>query len=476
MNVKSKILIVEDTVMVALHIRKSLELAGYDVVNNVSSGEEAIAYLKEEILPDIILMDIMLEGELDGIETTSLINKQFNIPIIYLTALSDHQTIERAKHTNPYGFVMKPFKELELHTNISMALHKSSIENKLRQSEDRFLSTVQSIEDMLVTLNTEGNITFINQSSAKALGILNNKEPYNKKFDEIFNFRLIDSVLAGEEKFRLFENYFYGNPIPERLQLINSLKENITVGDFSFSVISNQIGVADGYVIVFRNLQSKLKEEESLHEMEVRNLSFLIEGQELERARVSRELHDGLGQMLSALKMNFSGLKKYMPSNNIVRLNHFIDDTIGEVKRISNDLMPLNLNELDLSSCLESLCNGISSDKPKIVYYGDVSEFRTDSIVKINLFRIAQEAINNSLKYADAEIINVQLTKEGNFLFLSIEDDGKGFNKSNLYNKVRDTGHGLRNMEDRAKIVKGIIEIDSKKDFGTLVTVQLPIN
>lgn len=130
----TKILIVEDEGIVAQDIQKRLKQIGYDVPYISHSGEKAIEKAAE-IFPDLILMDIRLKGEMDGIEAARRIYNNFNIPIIYLTANIDENTIERAKETKPFGYIIKPFKERELYTTIEITLAKHQMEKKLKESE-----------------------------------------------------------------------------------------------------------------------------------------------------------------------------------------------------------------------------------------------------------------------------------------------------------------------------------------------------
>jgi CheY-like chemotaxis protein len=126
---KAKILVVEDQNIVALNIRNKLINLGYTVPGTASTGEEAIQKAKFTNA-DLVLMDIMLKGEKDGIEAAREIKKQLKIPVLYLTAYTDDETLARAKTTEPAGYISKPFKEEDLNISIAMALHKSKIERK----------------------------------------------------------------------------------------------------------------------------------------------------------------------------------------------------------------------------------------------------------------------------------------------------------------------------------------------------------
>ena len=118
-----KILIVEDEMIIAANTSLQLTNLGYEVSGIVSRGEDALLHIKEN-LPDIVLLDIQLKGELDGIETAHQMQKDFNIPIIYLTSNVDEAHFERAKRTNPYAFISKPFKKLDLQHAIELTANR----------------------------------------------------------------------------------------------------------------------------------------------------------------------------------------------------------------------------------------------------------------------------------------------------------------------------------------------------------------
>ena len=126
----AKLLIVEDEGVVAWHIQEALENLGHTVVASVASGKKAVE-IAAETQPDLVLMDIRLKGDIDGIEAAQQINAHFHTPIIYLTAYSDDPTLERALTTNPYGYLIKPFQEKELRTTLEIALRRHRLEAHL---------------------------------------------------------------------------------------------------------------------------------------------------------------------------------------------------------------------------------------------------------------------------------------------------------------------------------------------------------
>jgi CheY-like chemotaxis protein len=142
---KVRILIVEDEQIVAEDLRQTLETMGYIVVGVVSRGERAVESARQEV-PDLILMDIMLSGEMDGISAAQQIRSEHDIPIIYVTAYADSQLIERAKVTEPYGYIVKPFNDREVQSNIEIALFKHRLEGEIRKRDAILLALGFGVE------------------------------------------------------------------------------------------------------------------------------------------------------------------------------------------------------------------------------------------------------------------------------------------------------------------------------------------
>lgn len=140
------VLVVEDESIVSKDIQNSLKKLGYEVVGAASNGIKAIE-LAEEYRPDIILMDIMLKGNMSGIDTADRIFNQFNIPVIFITAYADTTTLMKAKITEPYGYIVKPFKEIDLHSNIEMAIYKHKQQQKVMKETNFLAAIIESKEN-----------------------------------------------------------------------------------------------------------------------------------------------------------------------------------------------------------------------------------------------------------------------------------------------------------------------------------------
>ncbi len=212
----AKIFIVEDEAIIALNIKNTLEKMNYEVAGISDRGEGALKMI-DKLKPDVILMDIVLKGELDGIETARLINLKRKIPIIYLTAHHDDDTLERSKSTNPYGYLLKPLNDRDLNACLRMALFRFESENKLKNSEEVLnrvskMNTVlfNSLPGLVLVINSKGIITAISNKSGevqfKTSHFLNNdiKKIFSGKTGSKFESLIELSISTGEEQ--IFEH------------------------------------------------------------------------------------------------------------------------------------------------------------------------------------------------------------------------------------------------------------------------------
>ena len=168
---KVQILVVEDEKDLAKLIQRILNRLGYGIAAVVDSGEDAIK-AAEKTFPDLVLMDIKLKGEMDGIEAAELIRTRFNIPVVYVTAFTNDTILQRAKISEPFGYLVKPFKKRELQTTIEMALFKHKEEEKLKKSERRLATIIRNIGDGLIVMNQDWNITTFNLAAEQLFGYL----------------------------------------------------------------------------------------------------------------------------------------------------------------------------------------------------------------------------------------------------------------------------------------------------------------
>lgn len=167
---KERIYIVEDERIIAIDLQRRLERLGYQICGISATGEDAISGIRTQ-RPDLVLMDIVLQGPIDGIDVAIQIRKELYTPVIFLTAYTDAKTLERAKEANPLGYVLKPFKERELATTLEIALFKSVADNRIREKEQLFSAILNSTTDAILVVGKDSEIIFLNPEAEQILEI-----------------------------------------------------------------------------------------------------------------------------------------------------------------------------------------------------------------------------------------------------------------------------------------------------------------
>jgi signal transduction histidine kinase len=204
-------------------------------------------------------------------------------------------------------------------------------------------------------------------------------------------------------------------------------------------------------------------------------LKSFLEGEEKERQRLSRELHDGIGQYLIAIKMKLESLLYLDQSEvreQIRRIKDDFDLTVEEIRRISNNLRPSVLEAFGIVYALRNLCVETSDQtgiKFGFHFKGDLESL--DMTIKTYIFRIAQEALNNVVRHSGASMADLRLDRRLDDVYFSIKDNGRGFLPLHLNTA---TGHGMNNMRDRVKLLNGTIDIKSGAEKGTLIMIKIP--
>ena len=180
----ARIFVVEDEMIISKDIQRTLCSLGYEVAGHAVSGASAIERTRE-VQPDLVLMDIHIKGDLDGIQTAGIIGSALQVPVVYLTAFADPATIERAKETMPFGYLIKPFEERELQTAIEMALYKHRAERQLAQNQALLQATLDSIGEGVLAADEAGRLTFLNPV-AQALTGWTQEEAIGRDWHEVF--------------------------------------------------------------------------------------------------------------------------------------------------------------------------------------------------------------------------------------------------------------------------------------------------
>jgi len=282
----SRILIVEDEGIIAKDIQNTLNRSGYSVIGIASSGEEAIKKAMETH-PDIVLMDIVLEGAMDGVEAAEYIRDYFDIPVVYLTAYSDDITLQRAKITEPFGYILKPFQEKELYTTIEMAIYKHTMQKKLKESEQWLATTLKSIGDAVIATDTGKLITFMNPV-AEALTGWQQEEAIGKPLKDVL--KIINEKTgkqADDPVARVLrEGVIVGPANHTALIAKDGTKRPV---DDSGAPIRDDKGKIIGVVMVFRDITERKITLEQLRASEERHRS-LVDNINVGIALISRNM------------------------------------------------------------------------------------------------------------------------------------------------------------------------------------------
>ncbi len=343
---KPRILVVEDEAIVARDIQMQLVELGYEAVGHAARGDDAIA-LAMALRPHLVLMDIQLAGEMDGITAAHTMRTQLGLPVVFLTAFAADDTLERAKLTEPYGYILKPFSERELRTVLTMALYKHQVEAQLQE-------------------NT-----------------------------------------------------------------------------FQLQTLSRRV----------------------------------LEAQETERRRVAHELHDELGQALTAIKINLQTRGRFhgaatdsLDADNI----RILDDALQQVRRLALALRPSMLDDLGLGPALRWLAEQTATRSGfEVTLNIPVLEPRLPSEMETACFRIVQEALTNITRHAGAKHVTIDLRREDATMLLSVVDDGCGFDLAAVRARaVQGASMGVLGMQERAMLVGGQLDIASSPGQGCQLRVR----
>jgi|GEM_PF-404747 signal transduction histidine kinase len=202
----------------------------------------------------------------------------------------------------------------------------------------------------------------------------------------------------------------------------------------------------------------------------------LLEGQETERTRIVKELHDGVGQLLTAISMQVDAVEG--PVDKKADLKKYINEAVVEIKRISYNVMPQAIVDFGLEAALNGLCESVRRYSSIVIDFRYVreTEHTLDFDVTIAVYRIMQEGLNNIVKHANATHVNLHILDKADELYCILEDDGKGFDASSLNGVgITGVGSGLRNIRERAQLMNGTAEITSSPGHGTVIEIHIPM-
>ncbi len=481
---KTKILIIEDDILIARDIEKILLSAGYFVTTLITTGKRIVSKISKQ-KPDLILMDIMFQGEVRGIDIARKVRERMDVPIVYLTAHSDKSILKKAKITEPYGYLLKPVGERDLEIAVEQALSKHRMERKFRErmekalleSENRYRQLVENINEGIVMQDRRGNITYANQRFLDMIGY---------KEEEVIGKPITKFLAGGLLKKREIQEAGKGDDARKLSEVSWRRKD----GERIFTILSpkpvyNDKGQHKGTVAVLTDITDRREIERELHRSRehLRMLSqHLHAARERESKRIAREIHDELGQQLTAFKMDLSWLSSRIDSEEdsaetflkkIESMSSLVDKTIQTVQKISAELRPGLLDDLGLIPAIEWLAQEFESQTQipcRMRFFCELENLDPDCSTAI--FRISQEALTNVARHAKATRVSISLKEVDSALVLKIEDNGVGIEPEEVF---APSSLGLMGMRERIRPFGGELTISSKPKKGTTLTVTLPV-
>ncbi|MBW4637404.1 MAG: response regulator [Gloeocapsa sp. UFS-A4-WI-NPMV-4B04] len=512
---KKQIFIVEDE-NISEAIKDCLENLGYDVPDIASSGEEAITKITA-IRPDLVLMDISLKGNIDGVQAGERIWNYLQIPVVYCTGHSDTNTLERAKLTEPFGYLLKPFEQKNLYVTIETALQRHKLEMQLKEKENWLETIIKSIGDAIIVTDPKSCIKFFNPV-AEALTGWKQEDALNRNLQEVFNIINVETLspLANAVTEVLNKGVIIYSS--EQINLVSKNGTKLTIAN-STAPLKNHNGEITGAVIVFRNSDIKNSRQVEHNFILLQAQQLEIQKVELQRqnqlkdefiSTVAHELRAPIANIKMAIQMLQLVLDRhgvFSPESNsesiqTTRYFQILHDQCEQELNLINDLLDLqrldaDVHNLELTTILlqhwlpnvvegfaehirhnkQNICVNICPNLPPLV--SDLPSLK----------RILTELLNNACKYTPpGEQITITVDAHPNIIQLQVSNSGveipvdklcRVFEKfyripsSNL-SKQSGTGLGLALVKKLVEQLNGEIVVTSDNNQTTF-TLKFPL-
>lgn len=527
----TKILIVEDEQVIALNVKLALQNYGYEIVGIAGNADMAIQ-LANKYKSDLILMDINLNDEIDGIDVAKKILEFTDTVIIFLTSYTDEETIARARLVGPFGYLVKPFDKSELYSTIEIALSKFRVEKQIRDSEERYRGLTETASDAIISINNKGDIISWNKSAEKVFGYKSEEVkgksiqlimPQNYKFSHE---KGLTELSSGKE------SKVIGNTIK-----IEAVRKDAKIIPIELSISKWESADSVFYTAIIRDITERVKIEQELSvyrdhleelvktrtkELDNANKLLRIEIQKeketelmiqrsLEREKDVNELktrfistvsHE-FRTPLAAIQLSSGLLQRYAikwPPEKLQEHYNRIDKSIENLTKLLDSVLTLSradsgkIQFVPKNINLEKLCETIigETDTYKMSWHQFVFTFtpkQTTFYCDPNLIRfIISNLLINAFKYTrEGGEISLLVTTVRNKLYFTVKDSGIGilpedipylfepFYRGSNITDISGSGLGLSIVSKSVEMQKGKIEVSSTKKEGTIFKVMIPI-
>lgn len=448
MTPQIQIMVVEDEAIVAMEIENRLKSLGYGVCAVTNTGERALDKAANT-QPNLVLMDIQIKGTMDGVETARQIRERFDIPVIYLTAHSDEHTLQRAKISEPFGYILKPFDERDLHTTIEMALYRYRLERKLKESERWLNTTLSSIGDGVIATDGRGCITFMNPA-AEALTGWKQANALGRKLAEVFDIIHEESQVPAESPVTKVLREGTMVALANHILLLNEDGRETAIED-NASPIRDEQGNICGVVLVFRDITARKKVEATMQK--AKNAAEASNRAKSEfLANVSHEIRTPLNGVLGMAELLLDTSLTHEQQDYVKTIQHSGDtllvliNDILNLSKIEAGKLELKERPFNLRASIEETLDGLAGKAAEknleLSYY---IEDGTPEVLIGDVTRVTQvlgNLLSNAVKFTEVGEVALTVTAH------RVSAGQEGANPVQTLNyevhfAVRDTGIGI---------------------------------
>ena len=476
----SKIMVVDDEVLITAQLQEYIKTIGYDVVGTAHSGEEAVSKARE-LKPDLILMDIMMDGgKMDGISASEIIKRELDIHVIFITAYGNEKIINRAKTVEPIGFITKPYSEQELKAAIELGLYRLDRERQLKTSEERYRSVVASAIEAIIIIDIHMKIVFWNKAAGSMFGHKVGQIE-GKPFTHLISPKRIKELGVEMDRMVLIEE---SNPVAKTTETVGLRSEG---GEFpmEFSLASWIIRDEIFFTVNARDITDRKK----IEQMKTDFVSL-----------VSHQMKTPVAGILGCIDNLLAGLagpitpqqKEYLLIMKEISQRNFrnISDLLN-ISRLERGIVEANLKLQNLKAVIAGVVReyhiqiaqkGLALE---LEGWSDRYEVAAD---RDKLFESVCNVVNNAIKFTEKGTISIRLKKSKKDAHVEIEDTGQGIPyemQNNMFKRDmilrgapdvnRGSGLGLFIAKEFMKLQKGDISVRSKPGEGSCFTFQIPL-
>jgi PAS domain S-box-containing protein len=524
---KTKVLIVEDEAIVAADLANKLRQLGYEIIGGVASGEEALTIASER-RPDVVLMDIRLSGALDGIETGARMRSAYDLPVVYLTAHSDPDTLTRALGTEPFGYVLKPFVDRELKTQIEIGLYKHRTESTLRESEARLRLAAEAAGFGTYDIDLVSGMVYWSEEAKQILGMLPNgsgtqtlgpedsrsnecerieaaiRRSVNQPDETTISAEYSVARSDGEPGWVLARGRALFSGEGESRRAVRAIG---TIVDITAAKHANERlrrrqqelerlnreleDINRGMVTLYAELDEKAKELRQADEMKTRflsNISHEFRTPLNSIFALSSLLIDRVDGELTAEQEKQVGFIRKAADSLLELVNDLLD--LAKVRAGKIDVRVAEFNAVNLFSALRGMLRSLLVNEAVTLVFEDPEGLPTLSTDEGKVSQILRNFISNALKFTERGEVRVtaRYDEDSGAVTFSVSDTGVGIAREDQekifeefiqlanapHSQIKGTGLGLPLCRKLAELLGGRIDLESEVGAGSKFSLTVP--